>query len=177
MADLSGKKVAVVAGDYFQEEELTSPVKALKDAGATVHVIAPHDGEIQALNMITPTIKVKVDAVLGKANPDDYDMLVLPGGPINADMIRMDENARKFVRKFMSDNKPTASICHAPSLLVSAGVLKGRKLTSYATVQDDVRNAGAEWVDEELVKDGNLMSSRSPEDLPAFNSAIVAAIA
>ncbi len=176
MADLSGKKVAVVVGDNFQEEELTSPVKALKDAGATVHVIAPHDGEIQALNFITPTIKVKVDAMLGEANPDDYDLLVLPGGPINADFIRTEAKARDFVRKFMKDNKPTASICHAPSLLVSADVLQGRKLTSYFTIQDDIRNAGAEWVDEALVKDGNLMSSRSPEDLEVFNAAIIEAV-
>jgi protease I len=179
MADskLSGKKVAVVATDFFEEAELTEPVKALREAGATVEVIAPKTGEIKGLRHTDPGQAVKVDKSLDEADPADYDALVLPGGAVNADKLRMEQKARNFVIKMMDEmNKPTAVICHAPWLLVSAGLARGKKLTSYFTIQDDMRNAGADWVDEEVVVDGNLITSRKPDDIPAFNDALISAL-
>jgi protease I len=179
MADsnLSGKKVAVLATDYFEEAELTEPVKALKDAGAEVEVIAPKSGEIQGLKHVDKGQSVKVDKTLDEADPADYDALVLPGGAVNADHLRMEEKARNFVVKMMDElGKPTAVICHAPWMLVSSGLARGRKLTSYFTIQDDLRNAGAEWADEEVVVDRNLITSRNPDDLPAFNNALISAL-
>jgi protease I len=178
MADLAGKKVAVLATDYFEEAELTSPVKALKEAGAKVEIIAPKAGEIKALNHVEPGKSVKVDKILDEANPDDYDGLVLPGGAVNADHLRMEEKARDFVTKIMDEqSKPTAVICHAPWILASAHLARGKRLTSYFTIQDDMRNAGADWTDEEVVVDGNLITSRDPDDLPAFNKALIKALA
>jgi protease I len=178
MADLSGKKVAVLATDYFEEAELTGPVKALKDAGATVEIIAPKSGEIKGLKHVEPGQAVKVDKTLDEADPADYDALVLPGGAVNADHLRIEKKAQDFVIKLMDEmGKPTAVICHAPWLLVSAGLARGRRLTSYHTIQDDLRNAGANWVDEEVVVDGNLITSRGPDDLPAFNNALIKALA
>jgi protease I len=178
MADLSGKKVAVLATDYFEEAELTGPVKALKDAGATVEIIAPKSGEIRGLKHVEPGQAVKVDKTLDEADPADYDALVLPGGAVNADHLRIEKKAQDFVIKLMDEmGKPTAVICHAPWLLVSAGLARGRRLTSYHTIQDDLRNAGANWVDEEVVVDGNLITSRGPDDLPAFNNALIKALA
>jgi protease I len=180
MADskLSGKKVAVVATNYFEEAELTEPVKALKEAGAQVEIIAPKSGEIKGLKHVDPGQSVKVDKTLDEADPDDYDGLVLPGGAVNADHLRMEKKARDFVTKMMDEQgKPTAVICHAPWMLVSAGLARGKKLTSYFTIQDDMRNAGADWVDEECVVDGNLITSRNPDDIPAFNHALIKALA
>lgn len=178
MADLSGKKVAVVATDYFEEAELTEPVKALREAGAEVEVISDKKDEIQGLKHVDPGQKVKVDKNLDEANAEDYDALVLPGGAVNADNLRMNQKARDFVTKIMDEEgKPTAVICHAPWILVSAGLARGKKLTSFFTIQDDMRNAGAEWVDEEVVIDGNLITSRNPDDLPAFNDALINALA
>jgi protease I len=178
MADLSGKKIAVLATDYFEEAELTEPVKALKDAGAQVEIIAPKSGEIKGLKHVEPGQAVKVDKTLDEANPADYDALVLPGGAVNADKLRTVQTARDFVSKMMDEmGKPTAVICHAPWLLVSAGLARGRKLTSYFTIQDDMRNAGADWTDEEVVVDGNLITSRQPDDIPAFNEALIKALA
>ena len=178
MAELSGKKVAVLAADYFEEAELTETVKALKDAGAIVEVIAPKSGEIKGLRHVEPGQSVKVDKTLDEADPSDYDGLVLPGGAVNADKLRMDKKARDFVTKIMDElGKPTAVICHAPWLLASAGLVRGKKLTSYFTIQDDMRNAGADWSDQEVVIDGNLITSRSPDDLPAFNKALIDALA
>jgi len=175
---LSGKKVAVVATDYFEEAELTEPVKALRDAGATVEIIAPKSGEIKGVKHVDPGQSVKVDKTLDEADPDGYDGLVLPGGAVNADHLRMDQKARDFVVKMMDEqNKPTAVICHAPWMLVSAGLARGKKLTSYFTIQDDMRNAGADWVDQEVVVDGNLITSRKPDDIPAFNKAVISALA
>jgi protease I len=179
MADnkLSGKKVAVIATDYFEEAELTEPVKALRDAGAQVDIIAPKPGEIKALKHIDPGQSIKVDKTLDEANPDDYDALLLPGGAVNADHLRAEKKARNFVIKMMDEmNKPTAVICHATWMLVSAGLARGRKLTSYFTIQDDMRNAGADWVDQEVVVDGNLITSRKPDDIPAFNRALISAM-
>lgn len=176
--DLSGKKVAVLATDFFEEPELTEPVKALKDAGAEVEIIAPKPGEIKGLQHVDPGQSVKVDKTLDEASPDDYDALVLPGGAVNADRLRMDKKARDFVVKMMDElGKPTAVICHAPWLLASAGLARGKKLTSFFTIQDDMRNAGADWTDEEVVVDGNLITSRNPDDIPAFNQALISALA
>jgi protease I len=174
---LSGKKVAVVAMDYFEEAELTEPVKTLQEAGAEVHIIAPKAGEIQGLKHVDKGKSVKVDKTLDEADADDYDALVLPGGAINADHLRMVEKARDFVIEMMDEQeKPTAVICHAPWVLVSAHLARGKRLTSYFTIQDDMVNAGADWVDEEVVIDGNLITSRNPGDLPAFNKALIAAL-
>ena len=178
MANLSGKKVAVLATDYFEEAELIEPVKALKAAGATVEIIAPKSGKIKGLKHVDPGQAVKVDKTLDEANPADYDALVLPGGAVNADKLRTDKKARDFVIKMMDEMaKPTAVICHAPWMLVSAGLARGKKLTSYFTIQDDMRNAGADWVDQEVVVDGNLITSRKPDDLPAFNDALITKLA
>lgn len=177
MADLSAKKVAVLATDYFEESELTEPVKALKEAGAQVDIIAPQSGEIKGLKHIDPGQVVKVDKTLDEASPSDYDALVLPGGAVNADHLRMDKKARDFVIKLMDEmGKPTAIICHAPWMLVSTGLARGKKLTSFFTIQDDMRNAGADWTDEEVVVDGNLITSRNPDDIPAFNKALINAL-
>jgi protease I len=177
MANIAGKKVAVIASDYFEEAELTEPVKALKNAGAEVEIIAPHDGEIKGVNHVDPGKSVKVDKTLDEADPNKYDALIIPGGAVNADNLRMNEKARNFVRKIMGADKPTAVICHGPWLLISAGLARGRHLTSFFTIQDDMRNAGADWTDEEVVQDGNLITSRKPDDLAAFNDAIITALA
>jgi protease I len=177
MADLAGKKIAIVATDYFEESELTEPMAALKKAGAEVDIIAPKSGEIKGVKHVEPGQSVKVDKTLDNANPDDYDAAVFPGGAINADNLRINQDAKNFITKIMNEhNKPTAVICHAPWLLVSAGLARGKRLTSFHTIQDDLRNAGAEWVDEPVVIDDNLITSRKPDDLSAFNDAIISAI-
>ena len=176
MTGLAGKKVAVVATDYFEESELMEPVRALKEAGAQVDIIAPGSGEIQALEHADKGQRVKVNKTLDQAKADEYDALVLPGGAMNADRLRMDEQAAEFTRKMMDADKPTAVICHAAWVLVSAGLARDRLLTSYYTIQDDMRNGGARWTDKEVVVDGNLITSRQPDDLPAFNKALIEAL-
>ena len=176
--DLSGKTIAIVATDYFEEAELISPRDALQAAGATVEIIAPHDGKIKGLQHVEPGQSVTVDKTLDEADPNDYDGLVIPGGAINADHLRMETKARDFVRKIMDEQeKPTAVICHGPWLLISSHVVRDRKLTSYYTIQDDITNAGGEWSDQEVVIDGNLITSRNPDDLPAFNQALLKMLA
>jgi protease I len=177
MADLSGKKIAIVATDYFEESELTEPLKALKEAGAAVEIIAPHNGEIKGVRHVDPGQSIKVDKTLDEANPADYDGAVFPGGAVNADALRMEQKARNFITKILDElGKPTAVICHGPWLLASAGLARGKKLTSFFTIQDDMRNAGAKWSDEEVVQDGNLITSRKPDDLAAFNKKLIAAL-
>jgi deglycase len=168
------KRVAIIATDYFEEAELVEPLKALRDAGLAVEVLAPHEGTIKALRHVEPGESVTVDRVLAEASPAEYDALVLPGGAINADKLRMDENAQEFARQILLTEKPLAAICHAPWLLVSADLVKGRHLTSYPTLQVDIKNAGGSWTDEQVVVDGNLITSRKPEDIPAFNRALLA---
>lgn len=179
MADLSGKKVAILVDNYFEEAEFTGPLQALKDAGATVEVIAaePENGKVQGLNHIDKGSRFDFDKTLDEATIDDYDALVLPGGAINADQLRMQDKARDWVRKMADAGKPLAVICHAPWVLASAGLAKGRKLTSYFTIQDDMREAGAEWIDQEVVIDGNIITSRQPDDIPAFNNALISMMA
>jgi protease I len=175
--DLSAKKVAIVVHDYFEQAEFTQPLQALKDAGAEVHVIsASGEQRVRGLNHVDKGDTFQADLLIDAANPEDYDALVLPGGAVNADNLRMVPTARSWTSSFMSAGKPVAAICHAPWVLASSGVVNGKKLTSFFTIQDDLRNAGADWVDEEVVVDDNLITSRNPDDLPAFCSALIGAL-
>jgi protease I len=167
-------RVAILATDGFEEVELTSPLEALRDAGARVEVVAPKPGRIQAMRHDEKSIQVDVDHNLDDIEAEEYDALMLPGGVINADALRMNWAAQAFVRAMDAAGKPIAVICHAPWLLISAGLVRGRTLTSYYTLQDDIRNAGGTWLDQEVVTDGNWVSSRNPGDLPAFNRAMIA---
>jgi protease I len=169
MDELKDRRVAVVVGDGFEESELIEPTKALRAAGARVDIISPKSDPIQAFKHHQPTIKVDVDATLDQACPEDYDALLLPGGALNADGLRTDPKVQSFVKQMDSQGKPIAVICHGPWVLVSAGLAEGRTLTSWPTITDDLRNAGAQWVDREVVVDRNLVPSRGPKDLPAFN--------
>ena len=170
---LNGMQVAILVTDDFEEAELAEPRKALEQAGATTKIISTHSGQVQAMNHDVKSNKYNVDITLDQANPDDFDALLLPGGALNADKLRMEPKAQEFVRRFDSQDKPMAVICHAPWLLVSSYLTKGRTLTSYYTLQDDIRNSGASWLDLEVVRDGNWVTSRSPKDLPAFNPAML----
>ncbi len=166
------KKIALLVEDEFEQVEFTEPKKALEEAGYTVDVVADK-GEVQGLNHIEPGDKFAVTRALGNVSPADYDAVVIPGGTLNSDKLRMNEKARVFVNGMNDEGKIIAAICHGPWLLVSSGLVEGKKLTSYFTVQDDIRNAGGEWVDEEVVIDGNIITSRNPDDIPAFNKAIL----
>jgi protease I len=170
---LQGKKIAIVATDGFEQVELTEPKKALEGAGATVHVISPKPGQIKGWNHTDWGENTNVDKTLDEAKPADYDGLVLPGGQINPDKLRMEPKAVAFVEEFFKSGKPIGAICHGPWLLVEAGVVKKRTLTSWPSVRTDVRNAGGHWVDEEVVTDQNLTTSRKPDDLPAFNERLI----
>jgi deglycase len=174
---LDGIRVAIVLSDDFEQAEMTEPRKALEQAGATTVLISPKPGQVTGMNHDVKADTFKVDMTLDQAQPDDFDALMLPGGALNTDFLRMIPKAQDFVRQFDSGGKPIAFICHAPWLLVSAGLVKGRKLTSYHTIQDDIRNAGGNWVDQEMVRDGNWVTSRSPKDLGAFNPAMVSLFA
>jgi protease I len=170
MADvLKQKKVAILAADMFERVELEEPRKALDDAGAECEIVSIHDGEIQGFDHFDPANTVKVDRTVEEASLDDYDALLVPGGVGNPDQLRGDENAVAFVRAFHEAGKPMAVICHGPWVLVEAGVVRGKRLTSWPTLETDIRNAGGEWVDAEVVVDGNLVTSRKPDDIPAFN--------
>lgn len=166
---LNGMTVAILATNNFEEAELLEPRNALEHAGATVKVIAPKTGKIQAMKHDEKSKQVDVDLTLDKANPKEYDALLLPGGALNADHLRIEPKAKEFARSFERAGKPIAVICHGPWLLVSAGLVKGRTLAAYHTIQDDIRNAGGQWKDEEVVRDKNWVSSRQPSDIPAFN--------
>ena len=179
MADktLNGLRVAIIATDYFEQAELEKPKQALDDAGAETRILAPKAGEIQGVNHIEKGDKFKVDLTLDKAVPNDFDAVLLPGGALNADALRVVPEAQRFVQEFDRAGKPIAFICHAPWLIVSAKLAKDRTFTSYHTIQDDMRNAGAHWVDKEVVRDRNWVSSRQPSDIPAFNSQMIALFA
>ncbi len=170
---LTGLRVAILATDDFEQAELIEPRRALDEAGAKTVVISPKQGEIQGFKHDQKADKVKVDLLLKDADPDDFDAVLLPGGALNADALRVVTEAQQFVRKIDRAGKPIAVICHGPWLLISAGLVKGRKMTSYHTIQDDIRNAGADWVDNEVVGDRNWVSSRQPGDIPAFNREII----
>ena len=173
MTDLTNLRVAVLATDGFEETELTEPVAALKKAGAQVDIISLKEGEIQAFKHHDKSIKVKVDRTFDQVKAEHYDALMLPGGALNADTLRAESKVQTFVKEITLACKPIAAICHAGWILVSANVLRGKTLTSYYTIQDDIRNAGAKWVDKEVVVDSNLVTSRKPDDLPAFNREMI----
>ncbi|WP_288832713.1 type 1 glutamine amidotransferase domain-containing protein [uncultured Corynebacterium sp.] len=169
MADLNGKKIAIISTNGFEDSELTSPKEAVEAAGATTQVISTESGEIEGKN----GTKVAVDVTSADASASDYDALILPGGTGNADTIRQDEDAVKLVKELRGADKPVGVICHGGWILTEADAIKGVKMTSYPSLKTDLSNAGAAWVDEEVVVDGGFVSSRTPDDLPAFNKAIV----
>ena len=178
MSDLAGKKIAIIAMDYFEESELVTPRDELSSAGADVRVYSSGAEPIQSMQHDTePAQKVDVDGTFGELDVSGIDALVVPGGTVNADHLRMDEDAQAILREALESEKTVAVICHGPWLLVSAGVAAGRRLTSFPSLSVDLRNAGADWVDEEVVVDDNLITSRKPDDLPAFVEAIEKALA
>jgi protease I len=174
---LSGVSVAILACTGFEQAEMVEPRKALQNAGATTKLVSSGRGQIQGWNHDKPADKFDVDLTFDEAKPDQFDAMLLPGGVMNADMIRMNKAARDFVSAMEHAGKPLAVICHGPWLLVSAGLVKGRTLTSWPSLQDDIRHAGGKWVDQEFVRDANWVSSRKPADLPAFNREMLALFA
>jgi protease I len=176
-AALDGVRVAfLVAPEGIEQVELTEPWKAVREAGAHPVLLSTERGSVQAFNHLDKAETFEVDEVVGEAEVDEYAALVLPGGVANPDALRMQDDAVRFVERFVASGRTVAAICHAPWTLVEAGVVAGRRLTSWPSLQTDLRNAGAEWVDDELVTDGNLITSRKPDDLPAFCKALVAAL-
>lgn len=166
---LKGLKVAILATDGFEQAELAEPRRALDAAGASTEIVAPHKGKVRGSKMKEWGDEVPVDQALDEANPDNYGALVLPGGVINADSLRMQPKAIRFVKSFFDAGKPVAVICHAPWALIESGNARGHRLTSWPSLKTDLTNAGAQWVDEEVVVDGKLVTRRKPDDLPAFN--------
>jgi protease I len=171
--ELKGKRVAFLATDMVEQVELTGPWKALEDAGAELELVSIKDGEIQGFNHYDKADTFEVDKTVEEVSASDYDGLVLPGGVVNPDALRADETAVEFVRSFAEASKPIGAICHGPWTLVEAGVVEGREMTSYHSIQTDLKNAGANWVDKEVVVDNGLVTSRSPDDLEAFCSKVV----
>lgn len=174
---LAERTVAILATDGFEQVELTEPKRALEEAGADVRVVAPEAGEIRGWDRTDWGDSVPVDVALDDADPADFDALVLPGGVMNPDQLRRDERATDFVRAFVERDALVAAICHAPWTLIDAEVVDGRRMTSYHTVQTDLKNAGAQWVDEAVVVDRGILTSRNPDDIPAFNDAVIERIA
>ena len=172
-AELNQKKVAILATDGVEQIELLQPKQALEQAGAETHVVSPKSGNIQGWNHYDKGDFIPVDVPLEQANPADYDALLLPGGTVNPDQLRVNPQAVAFVKSFFEAGKPVAAICHGPWTLVEANAVKGRTITSWPSLQTDLRNAGANWVDQEVVVDRGLVTSRNPQDLPAFNQAII----
>lgn len=170
---LSNKRVAILATNGFEEVELTSPKKALEEAGANALIVSPKSDTIKSWDTDNWGKDFEVDITLDDADSNDFDALLLPGGVINPDILRMNDNAIKFIRAFFRDGKPVSAICHGPQLLINADVLQGRELTSYPSIKQDLKNAGARWIDNEVVVDKGLTTSRSPEDLPAFNAKMI----
>jgi deglycase len=170
---LKGTKVAIIAADMVERVELVEPRKALEQAGAKTELLSIKPGDIDAFDHFDKAEKVKVDRLVEEADASEYDALMIPGGVGNPDQLRGDENVVSFVRELFDAGKPVAAICHAPWVLVEAGVVRGRTLTSWPTLQTDIRNAGGTWVDERAVVDGNLVTSRKPDDIPAFNEKMI----
>lgn len=171
--NLQGKKIAILVADDFEQAEMVQPRSALEDAGAKTFIVSPAKGQVQGMNHDVKADRFDVDVPLDQANADDYDALLLPGGALNPDQLRAIDMAKQFVRQFDRRDKPIAVICHGAWTLVSAGLVSGRTMTSWPSIQDDIRNAGAHWVDSEVVIEHNWVSSRKPADIPAFNRAIV----
>lgn len=174
---IKGKRVALLVTDGFEQVELTGPRQALEQAGATVHILAPTAGTVTGWHHTTPADRFRVDHTFDSVRIDDYDALVLPGGVVNADTLRTDPLAQELVRDAARADKPIAVICHGAWLLASADLVKGKTLTSWPSLSDDLRNAGAHWVDQEVMVDGRLISSRKPDDIPAFNQRLLEALA
>ena len=173
MRRLRGRKIAALAADGFEKVELTIPMRALQLAGARVDVISLRHGRIRGVNLHMPATRIGVDKTISEADPADYDGLLLPGGFINPDLLRQSAQARQFVREFADSDKPIATLCHGPWVLASAGLLNGRTLTSWPGIRDDLVNSGATWLDRDVVKDGNLVTSRGPQDMASFIPAIL----
>ncbi|HSP34532.1 MAG TPA: type 1 glutamine amidotransferase domain-containing protein [Thermoanaerobaculia bacterium] len=171
------KRIAILATDGFEQIELTSPKEALEKAGNKCLVVSPRSGEIQGFKHHDKADKIKVDLELSKANPNDFDGVLLPGGVINGDALRIERAAQQFVKEIDRAGKPVMVICHGAWLLVSSDLVRGHRMTSWPTLQDDIRNAGATWEDSECIRDRNWVSSRKPDDLPAFNKTIVELVA
>lgn len=171
--ELKGRTIAVLATDGVEQVEITEPVQALKDAGARVEVVSDKEGSIQAFKHHDKASRVQVDATLEEADPADFDGLLLPGGVINPDALRLVPEAIGFVRHFVQQKKPIAAICHGPWTLIDAGGVKGKKMTSWPSLKTDLSNAGAKWVDEQVVTDAGLVTSRKPDDIPAFNKKMI----
>jgi protease I len=175
-SNISGKKIAILATDGFEQSELIEPRRALNQAGARTVVISPKSGSIKGWNHTDWGQSVKVDQTLAQANPQEFDALVLPGGVMNPDHLRMEPKAVEFVRKFAASGKPIAAICHGPWTLIEAGVVKGKTMTSWPSITTDLINAGANWVDQEVVSDGQFITSRKPDDFPAFSKTLIEAV-
>jgi protease I len=175
--ELKGRKIAILATDGFEQVELTDPKKNVESAGATTEVLSVKEGSIKGWKFGEWGESVWVDKLVSKANVDDYDALMLPGGQINPDKLRMEKPAVEFVRKFVESGKPVAAICHGPWMLIEAGVVKGKTVTSWPSIHTDLINAGAKWVDKEAVEDGNLITSRNPDDIPAFSRKVIEVVA
>jgi protease I len=171
--ELKGRKVAALVDNGFEQVELTQPKAALEAAGATVHVVSPQRTHVRGWNHKDWGDEVPVDRSLDVASPDSYDALLLPGGVINPDKLRINDRAVQFVRAFVNDGKPIAAICHGPWTLIEANAVQGRKMTSWPSLRSDLRNAGAQWVDQEVVVDHGLVTSRKPDDIPAFNGKMI----
>jgi protease I len=174
---LNGKKVAILATDGVEQVELTEPRKALEEAGATTELVSLEPGEILGFNHLDHGDRLPVDKTVREASPEDYDAVVIPGGVANGDFLRADEDAVAFVAAFAADHKPIASICHGPWILVESGIVKGRTVTSWPSLKTDIRNAGGTWVDEEVHVDQGLVTSRKPDDIPAFNAKVIEEVA
>lgn len=172
-SNINGKKIAILATDGFEQSELTEPRKALDEAGATTVVIAPKDGSIKGWNKKEWGQSVRVDKTLDQARPEEFDALLLPGGVMNPDHLRVDMKAVDFVREFVASGRPVAAICHGPWMLAEAGAVKGKTVTSWPSIKTDLVNAGAIWVDNEVALDGQLITSRKPDDIPAFSRAVI----
>lgn len=173
MATLTGKKVAILTENGFEEVELTSPKKALEDAGAEVEIVSPQKEKVKAWSHDHWSIELPVDAHVEDADPNEYDALMVPGGVLNPDKMRMNENCVRFAQHFLETGKPVAAICHGPQLLIETGLIDGRNMTSYSSIKTDLINAGALWIDREVVVDNGLVTSRSPKDLDAFNKKMI----
>lgn len=170
---LEGKRVAILVANGFEQVELTSPREALEEAGAETAIVSPVDDTVRGWDHTEWGDDFDVELPLDEADPDDFHALLLPGGVMNPDNMRRDESVQRFVRSFFESGKPVGVICHGAWTLIDAGVVEGRRLTSYHTIQEDLKNAGADWVDEEVVVDQGLVSSRNPDDLPAFNGKLI----
>jgi protease I len=176
-SSLTGKKIAILATDGFEQSELMQPRQALEEAGAHTEVISPNSGKIKGWDHKDWGESVKVDKTLDNVSAEEYDGLLLPGGVINPDHLRMDPKAVNFVKQFVSSGKTVGAICHGPWTLLEAGALKGKTVTSWPSLKTDLKNAGANWVDKEVVTDGQFITSRKPDDIPAFNKAVIESVA